>query len=116
MPKLADPRKTKEIELPSYPGSKVVIYTELLVWDQRQIAELEGGQFTKSLEGIKRCIKSWNFTDDDEGQVPTPVTIEALEKFWDADLKVLLESISGRPFDELVQIGSIKLNNSEKKN
>ncbi len=115
MPKLADPRKTKTINLPSFEGSEVVIYTELLVWDQRQISELDGGQFTKSLEGIKKCIKSWNFTEDDEGQIPTPITVENLEKFWDADLKILLESISGKNFDELVQIGSLKLN-PEKKN
>lgn len=115
MVKLTDTRQTKTIELPSFPGSKVELYSQLLVGDQRQMMSVEGDQLTKSLHGILKCIKSWNFSDDDEGKVPTPITLENLEKFWDADLKLILETISGKSFDEIQKIGNMLINN-EKKN
>jgi len=65
---------------------------------------MEGSGFAKHLETIKKCIKSWNFSDDDEGKIPTPITVQNLEKFADNDLKVLLESISGKNIDELIKI------------
>lgn len=115
MPKLADTRQTKIIELPSFPGSQVEVYSKLTVGDQRQMMNIEGDQFTKSLHGILKCIKSWNFTDDDEGKVPTPITLENLEKFWDEDFKLLLETVSGKSFEEIKQIWSMLID-TEKKN
>lgn len=116
MVKLVDNRQTKIIELPNFPWSKVEVYTKLTVWDQRQIASIEGDQFTKALHGIIRCIKDWNFSEDDEGKIKTPITLENLEKLGDEDLKVLLEAISGKTFDELQKIGGEILNSEEKKN
>ena len=115
MPKLADTRQTKIIELPSFPGSQVEVYSKLTVGDQRQMMSVDGDQFTKSLHGFLKCIKSWNFTDDDEGKVPTPITLENLEKFGDDDLKVLIEAISGKTFDEIKKLWG-QLMDSEKKN
>lgn len=115
MVKLADNRQTKIVELPNFPGSKVEVYSKLTVGETRQMSEIEGSQFTKSLHWILKCIKSWNFSDDDEGKIPTPITLENLEKIWDEDLKVLLEAISGKTFDEIQKIGGVVLD-SEKKN
>jgi len=115
MPKLTDNRQTKIVELPNFPWSKVEVYTKLTVGETRQIMEIEGSQFTKSLYWILKCIKSWNFTDDDEGKIPTPITLENLEKIGDEDLKVLLEAISWKTFDEIQKIGWIVMDSEKKK-
>lgn len=110
---LLDTRETKIIELPSFPGKKVIVYTELLVWDQRQISSLEGDQFTKSLHGILKCIKSWDLEDEKWGIAE--ISIENLEMIKDKDLKVLLETISGKNFDDLILIWQQQVS-PEKKN
>lgn len=59
-------RKTIEVEFPSYPGSKVVVFTSLLVGQTIDIKTVDGsipaGEMLKSLPNY---IKEWNFTDED---------------------------------------------------
>lgn len=92
MPQLKDFRQTKEIALPSYPDSKVVIYDSLLVG---QMAELDLKNQNEIQIGIKSLpffIKSWNFTDE-EGK-PMPIDSKGVGFLTEADLLFLLNQIT----------------------
>lgn len=118
MVKLSDNRPTKTVSLPNYPGSEVIVYKEFTVWDQRELQDTttEESQFTKSLKMILRCIKSWNFSDDDEGKVPSEINLKNLWKIRVDDLYILLEAISGKNKKELLKIWAEMTEKDEKKN
>ena len=99
--KFSDPRITKTVELPSFKGSQVEIYSSLTVGDQRAILakypEAQTNQadaFSASIEMIAAGIKSWNFTDENDADLP--ITAEILNKFPEADLAILLEALTGK--------------------
>lgn len=70
---LRDPRPTKVIELPSFPGSKVEIWPYLMLRDLSGI-DVSSADASKNIEqGLKvlpRLIKSWNFTDEKNADMP----------------------------------------------
>jgi len=94
-----DSRKTVEVELPSFAGSKVVIYSTLLIGD------LDGIDITSKdtlgLESLPKLIKSWNFVD--ESGKDLPITKDIIKKLPATDVNVLVQKM-------------IELNTTEKKN
>lgn len=100
--KFSDPRITKTVELPSFEGSQVEVYNSLTVWDQRNIlAKFPNSQdpkhpdaFAASIEMIASGIKSWNFTDENDADLP--ISSEILNKFPEPDLTLLLETLTGK--------------------
>jgi len=85
MPKLTDIRQTKEITLPSYPDSKVVIYDSMLMKDSLGITEED----KKNPVGLlKHMIKEWNFTGEDDKILPVNDQNVGLLKAEDATILV----------------------------
>jgi hypothetical protein len=88
---LKDSRPTKEIELPSYKGSKVVVYPSLLVGDAMMTAKpTDEVQF--GMESLTKLIKSWNFVD--EKQVDLPITLDNLKILNISDLEYLMKQVT----------------------
>ena len=88
---LKDQRKTIEVSLPSFSGSKVILYDGMLFGD---LAELDSAKtdIERGLLSLKLLIKDWNFTD--EAGKKLDVTIETLKLFPFQDLTLMLEKIS----------------------
>jgi len=92
MPVLKDFRHIKEIELPSYPESKVVIYSSLLTKDTDLATDLqEGKKATQLLMMMPKLIKEWNFTND-AGEV-LPITAENINLIDHDDLLFIIEQV-----------------------
>lgn len=90
--KLSDVRPTKTIELPSYKGSKVTVFTSLLVSKMRAVYSSQQTDFEKGVEILVAKIKEWNLVD--ENGTPCPINMETLDKFPEEDFKFLMESTS----------------------
>lgn len=91
MPVLKDFRQTKELTLPSYPDSVIVVYDSLLVGDYRGVNVNETNQIEQGIELLPRFIKSWNFTDENE--VLLPINKESILFFTANDLQFLMNEI-----------------------
>ena len=95
MPILNDIRNTRTVVLPSFKDSKIEIYDGLLFGNYIEISkDLKEGSsdFEKGLKIIVKTIKSWNFTDEEENELP--VTEENLMKLPDKDISFLNEQIN----------------------
>ena len=76
--KFSDPRITKTVELPSFKGSSVEVYTSLTVGEQREILskfpnaknENHPDAQNATIAMIVKAIKSWNFTDENDADLP----------------------------------------------
>jgi len=101
MPELKDFRKVEVIELPSFPGSKVEIYDQLIFGNIVQLDELgeDATDMERIIKAASLLIKSWNLTDKD-GNV-LPITVENIRKLPIKDANILMkkvtEAIEGRP-------------------
>jgi len=88
---LKDVRKTIKIELPSFPGSEVILYDGLLFGDAREFdrtkSDLEMGVLT-----LKKMIKDWNFTDEKGNKLE--VSEENLNRLPLTDLTFLLDKVN----------------------
>lgn len=84
MPVLQDFRKTKEIELPSYPDSEVEIYDSILFGESADLKNTTTGL-------VAKLIKSWNFTDKDG--VEMPVTSENVALLRSDDVAFIMEQV-----------------------
>lgn len=92
MPVLKDFRQTREITLPGYPDSKVVIYHSLLAKDTDLVVDMqEDMKPSKVLLVLPKLIKEWNFTNEDGS--PTPITAENVNLLQDDDIKFIVEQV-----------------------
>jgi hypothetical protein len=96
---LRDVRATKEVELPSFKGSKVVVYSSLLVGDLDGV-DLTSKADVMGMKSLPKLIKEWNFVD--ESQNPLAITEENIKKLPAIDVAFLVDEI-------------VKLTSSEKK-
>lgn len=64
MPILKDFRQTKEISLPSFPDSKVLIYDSVLIGDA-SVIDFNSNELEQIIQSLPLLIKSWNFTDEE---------------------------------------------------
>jgi hypothetical protein len=91
-------RKTKKIELPSYPGCTVEVYTSLLVKEQQEIAKkypkANDGDTDQaqaaSAEMMKKAIVRWDFEDE--------INEENIQNLPMVDAFTILEEITGKKF------------------
>jgi len=99
-------RKTKEISLPSYEGSKLTVYEELSVGEQRQLNKQypqDGSQSTeKRMAYMVACyvalIKEWNLGH--EGKT-LEINEQNIDKYFYKDDMIMLNSImAGISYDE----------------
>jgi len=91
MPILKDFRQTKEIVLPSYPDSKIVIYNSLLAGDISFINLNEQNQTEQAFEFLPRFIKSWNF--EKTAGVALEISKENLALFSIQDLTFIINEV-----------------------
>ncbi len=90
MSQLLDPRKTKEISLPSFPEDKVIIYDGLLTFQLKETMKVEN-QFEQVIKVLSYLIKEWTFVDE-KGLV-LPITEDHISKFPLPDFNVLSEEV-----------------------
>lgn len=86
--KLTDTRITREVELPSLPGSKVVIYSSLLFKDLDGTSR-DGFQF--GLQSLPKLIKSWNLCDENDKELE--INVENVQKLPLPVAQFLLDNI-----------------------
>jgi hypothetical protein len=96
-------RRTTEIELPSFPGSKVKIYSGGLGVAEQRILEAQFGDMKDEEDNLKildkavavfsKLIAEWNFVDDEDK--PVGVTPENIEKIPSVDLKFISDTATG---------------------
>lgn len=108
-----DSRPTRTVTLPSFPGSEVVVYTSLMVSEQREIEKKyqnADGTLDKDrsaelgFELVAKTIKSWNFVVNKE---PMEVTAEVLGKFPMIDFVVLQEAVTGKKLTHKSESGEL---------
>lgn len=92
MPVLKDFRTTKILTLPSFPDSKVEVYSSLLVGEVARLSLKDKNEFQIGIESLPLFIKSWNFTDE-QGQT-LPITYENIAFFKQDDLQYFLDQIN----------------------
>lgn len=90
MPKLSAAFTTREITLPSFQDSKVVVYSTVETGVITEANKLEG-DMDKSLFIAAKLIQSWNF-DTEEGK-PLEITVENLKKLPYTDMAYLIEEV-----------------------
>lgn len=95
-------RETKEVTLPSIPGSKVEVYTKLRVADQR-IIEAAQGEIDGVIATVKAAIKDWNLYKDEENKLD--VSLEVLEQLPGEDMLVIFATAIGTTPEELNERG-----------
>jgi len=83
---LQDNRPTKELTLPSFPGSKVTIYSSLLVRDIQGMPTTDA--LGSGISTMHKLIKDWNFTDEDGNDLP--VSEEAVKNLPLEDAEFLM--------------------------
>ena len=99
----SDTRKTKIVSLPSIEGSKVEVYTELNIGQQRAISQYED-KFEQGIAGAVIAIKDWNlYKSEDE---KCPITKETLEMLKQEDLLAIFTAFTGKTTEELMQAGT----------
>lgn len=75
----ASSRETATVELPSVKGSCVVVYKNLLVAEQEEMAKLYPDptklepmdRFKYMIDTLTRAVKEWNLTDDNDVPLST---------------------------------------------
>lgn len=97
-----DPRQTKNVELPSFKWSDVIVYTSMLSYQQKTLMEkyrwfnLEKDK-DKAIDFfydmLLVMIKDWNFTSAEDPAVPLDISIESLKMFPQKDLDFLSDQI-----------------------
>ena len=86
--KLEDIRQTKTLSLPSYKGSKIVIYEDYLSYQTPQLDKAKD-DYAAGLAILLFLLKEWNFVDN-EGKA-LPITTETLGQLPSKDLSFLLK-------------------------
>jgi hypothetical protein len=66
---LRDPRPTKTVELPSFPGSQIEIWPSLLISDQGKLNASDPSE-KLGMDSLPLFIKSWNFTNEKNEDMP----------------------------------------------
>lgn len=89
-PVLSNNRETVTIELPSFEGSQVEVYTSLLVGDMRDMSELDN-DVTKATKILPNIVKAWNFVDE-EGK-PVQPNAAAFMKLPPEDVTFIIETL-----------------------
>lgn len=89
MTQLTDVRKTKKVNLPSYPDVEVELYDSILTG---QVPELQkyDTDLDRGVATLQLLIKSWSFVDSDEK--PLAVTFENLKKLPVKDFSALMDT------------------------
>ena len=88
---LKDIRKTKTIELPSFEGSKIIIYDQLLGNQNYEVSECKN-DYNAGIKTLKYLIKEWNFVDKD-GK-PLSISEESLGMLPSSDLTFVFRKIA----------------------
>jgi hypothetical protein len=98
MIKFGDTRKTVTIELESYKGTEVVVYTKLQTCQQRDllkshpdVANDPAQQTDFAISMALYAIKEWNFSD--ENDKPLTPSKEILEQLPISDLMQITECV-----------------------
>jgi hypothetical protein len=90
MPVLKDIRQIKELELPSFPGSKVSIYSGILALDFSKVVKSGLSETENMMALLPKIIKEWNLTKEDGS--PFPISEEAVNLLPVSDLEYLMTS------------------------
>jgi len=106
-------RKTVIISLPSVPGSELEFYTQLTVGEERSVAQNHPNYTTKGHsdtmsfmnESIIRLLKSWNFTDDKDQDLPLDRAESVFQQLPSGDVAHILLSLQATNKDAVAGQG-----------
>jgi len=96
MPILKDSRKTTTLKLKSYEGAEVEMYTSLLVGEIENF-DSNASPMSQALFMLPILIKSWNFTDENEQELP--VNAENIKKLDVSALEEMTAVIEQNKFE-----------------
>ncbi|MFA5174716.1 MAG: hypothetical protein WC438_06040 [Candidatus Pacearchaeota archaeon] len=98
---LFDVRKTKKINLPSYPDVEIELYDQLLTSDVGKLSN-NTTDYDRGIEVLRCLIKSWSFVNEKEE--PLTISKENLEKLPTKDFTFLMkEAAEALSFLEIKQ-------------
>lgn len=106
-------RKTITVSLPSFPGSELVFYTQLTVGEERAVAQNHPNYTTKGHsdamsfmnESVIRLLKSWNFTDDKDQDLPLEQAESVFQQLPSGDVAHVLLSLQAANKDTVAGQG-----------
>jgi hypothetical protein len=107
---MKDARKVTEVSLPSFPGSKVSMYQDLLIGEVRRFNDIKD-PFDKAIEIMIASTKDWNLAEEvDDGNGGTVVqkiaiTKAIVDKMPQEDIMLLLATSQGISVEELKERG-----------
>lgn len=84
-------RKTTTVQLPSYEGSEVVLYTSLLIGEVEEVQNA-GNDLASGIATLQKLIKSWNFVKEDGTALE--ITLENIKLLPANDVNVLMTAIA----------------------
>jgi len=94
-------RKTVTINLPSVPGSEIEFYIDNVVGAERTLTaqypnyqdQNHGDAFSFVMASLAGLVKSWNFTDKDDKDIPVTDAPDIFEKIPSPDIKYILTAL-----------------------
>lgn len=88
---LKDIRKVNTYELPSFSGSKVVLYDGLLFGDMKKLNDIKE-DFERGVQSLLCLLKDWNFVNESGDKVPA--NRDSLDQLPSNDLTFLLNKVA----------------------
>lgn len=94
-------RKTITVELPSFPETELVFYTQLTVGEERDISQLFPNYTTKGHQdsmdfmrtSVVRLLKSWNFTNENGEDLPLDSAETVFSQLPSGDIAHVLKTL-----------------------
>jgi hypothetical protein len=94
-------RKTITVELPSFPETELVFYTQLTVGEEREISQLFPNYTNKDHQdamdfmrtSVVRLLKSWNFTDENNQDLPLESAETVFSQLPSGDVAHVLKTL-----------------------
>lgn len=103
-----DIRQTRTLSLPSYKGSKIVVYEDYLSYQTPQLDKADN-DYEAGLKVLLFLLKSWNFVDGEDK--PLPIDKETLGQLPSKDLSFLLQE-TAKMYTESKKKGKTNLKKS----
>ncbi|MFW5902554.1 MAG: hypothetical protein ACOCTT_01560 [archaeon] len=92
-------RETATLELPSFEGSEVVMYKDLVFKESRNIESIQDG-FEKGVLALEYLVKDWNLVDEEGNKLP--ITEDSFDMLPSKDVSFLMKKVAS--FLEEVEI------------
>lgn len=110
-------RKTVTISLPSIPWSQIEFYIDNVVWKERELTnkypkykdENHPDAFSFVMDTLCGLIKSWNFTDSENNDIPVSEASKIFEQIPSPSIKYIITELEKARKDTLWASGDMGL-------